>query len=80
MVLINMMIAIINMAFEEIKLNESKYKSRFALTAYIKRFTREIVGLDLAKPIKVKYLDPNDEPDIDDEEVDDTQVLILSHH
>ncbi len=73
LVLINMMIAIINMAFEEIKENEAKFQSKFALTAYIKKFTREVVGLDLARPIKVKYTDPN-APGSDEEEMDDTQV------
>ena len=72
MVLINMMIAIINMAFEEIKENEGKYQSRFKLTEYIKKVTREVVGLDLAKPIDVKFMEHQDEDD--EEELDDTQV------
>ena len=73
MVLINMMIAIINMAFEEIKENEAKFQSRFKLVEYIKKVTREVVGFDLAKPIKVKYMAPEEHPS-DEEEMDDTQV------
>ena len=37
MILINMMMAIINLAFEEIKENRAQYQSKFELTAYVKR-------------------------------------------
>ena len=44
MVLINMMMAIINMAFEEIKAQKNTYKSKFDIMAYIKRSGNELSG------------------------------------
>merc|ERR1711915_1008263 len=44
MILINMMMAIINMAFEDIKAEKSAYKSKFAIIDYIKRTTKEMTG------------------------------------
>ena len=37
MILINMMMAIINLAFEEIKENRAQYQSKFELMEYVKR-------------------------------------------
>ena len=45
MILINMMMAIINMAFEEIKSQSEAYKNKFEIMEYIKRSTRELTGL-----------------------------------
>ena len=73
MILINMMIAIINFALEEIKENQDKFESRFKLFAYIKRTCKEVVGVTVAKPVKIEYVDPNDDPDLtgsDEEEAD----------
>ena len=39
MILINMMMAIINLAFEEIKENKDQYKNKFELMEYIKRYS-----------------------------------------
>ena len=55
MVLINMMMAIINMAFEEVKVHKEKFKSRFQLFEYIRRSAKELYGSTYAKPITVKY-------------------------
>ena len=41
MVLINMMMAIINMSFEEVKVDKHKFKSKFQLFEYIKRSARD---------------------------------------
>eukprot|EP00095_Tigriopus_kingsejongensis_P009158 maker-scaffold798_size95657-snap-gene-0.28 protein:Tk09158 transcript:maker-scaffold798_size95657-snap-gene-0.28-mRNA-1 annotation:"polycystic kidney disease protein 1-like 2-like" len=57
MILINMMMAIINLAFEEIKENEDQYKNKFELIDYIKRTTREMIGIQVAKPIVPIYMD-----------------------
>ena len=45
MILINMMMAIINMAFEEIKSQSEAYKNKFEIMEYIKRSTKELTGL-----------------------------------
>ena len=45
MILINMMMAIINMAFEEIKSQSEAYKNKFEIMEYIKRSTRKLTGL-----------------------------------
>ena len=51
MILINMMMAIINLAFEEIKANAADYQSKFALVDYVKRTTKEMIGTKIAEPI-----------------------------
>ena len=72
MILINMMMAIINLAFEEIKENADQYQNKFELIAYIRRTCREVVGLTVAKAEPPVYLDGNgndgDDIDTDDEE------------
>jgi len=45
MILINMMMAIINMAFEEIKEQKDTYQNKFEIIEYIKRSVREITGV-----------------------------------
>ena len=45
LILINMMMAIINMAFEEIKSQSEAYKNKFEIMEYIKRSTKELTGL-----------------------------------
>ena len=50
-----MMMAIINMSFEEVKVDKHKFKSKFQLFEYIKRSARELYGSTYAKPIIVKY-------------------------
>ena len=45
MILINMMMAIINMAFEDIKAQASAYDSKFDIIAYIKKSSKELSGL-----------------------------------
>ncbi len=53
MILINMMMAIINLAFEEIKSNADAYESKFQLVEYIKRTARQVIGIEIAKPVEV---------------------------
>ena len=57
MILINMMMAIINLAFEEIKANASDYQNKFELVDYVKRTAREMIGTSVAKPIVPIYAD-----------------------
>ena len=45
MILINMMMAIINMAFEDIKSQTEQFKNKFEIMEYIKRSTKELTGL-----------------------------------
>ena len=45
MILINMMMAIINMAFEDIKSQSETYKNKFEIIQYIKRSIRELTGV-----------------------------------
>ena len=46
MILINMMMAIINIAFEEIKEQKDAYTNKFEIVEYIKRSVREITGTE----------------------------------
>ena len=46
MILINMMMAIINMAFEDIKSQADAYKNKFEIVQYIKRSIRELTGVE----------------------------------
>ena len=45
MILINMMMAIINMAFEDIKSQTDRFKNKFEIIEYIKRSCRELTGV-----------------------------------
>ena len=45
MILINMMMAIINMAFEDIKSQTDKFKNKFEIMEYIKRSCKELSGV-----------------------------------
>ena len=58
MILINMMMAIINLAFEEIKENADQYKNKFELMEYIKRSAKEMIGITVAEPIVPVYMNP----------------------
>ena len=49
MILINMMMAIINMAFEDIKAQGDSFKNKFEIIEYIKRSTKELSGVQMAK-------------------------------
>ena len=69
MILINMMIAIINIAFDDIKTRKGEYESKFALISYIKRAMRHKLGTDLHEPVVPRYADDEDgDGEIDDEE------------
>merc|ERR1719219_1145957 len=57
MILINMMMAIINLAFEEIKSNKSDFQNKFELVDYVKRTTKEMIGFRIAEPIVPIYTD-----------------------
>ena len=46
MILINMMMAIINMAFEDIKAQGDAYKNKFDIVQYMKRSIRELTGVE----------------------------------
>lgn len=70
MILINMMMAIINLSFEEIKENESQYRNKFELIDYIKRTTREMIGVQVAKPIVPVYVDGSQDGNVDGDESD----------
>ena len=67
-----MMMAIINLAFEEIKANKSDFQSKFALVDYVKRTTREMIGLNIAEPIVPVYV--GDEADQENEEEDEADT------
>ena len=77
MILINMMMAIINLAFEEIKSNESDYQNRFELVDYIKRTIQEMIGIQLAQPIVPVYLDESEQAllEMEEEEQDPTEEV-----
>jgi len=51
-----MMMAIINLAFEEIKENADQYKNKFELLEYIKRSAKEMIGITVAEPIVPVYM------------------------
>ena len=63
MILINMMMAIINLAFEEIKSNTSDYQNKFEFVDYVKRTTKEMVGFNVADPIVPIYSDQKSQED-----------------
>ena len=46
MILINMMMSIINGAFEDIKAQKEAYQAKFDIMAYIRRSTRQLSGLE----------------------------------
>ena len=52
-----MMMAIINLAFEEIKDHKEQYKNKFELVDYVKRTAKEMIGIEVAEPIVPIYLD-----------------------
>ena len=69
MILINMMIAIINIAFDDIKTRKGQYESKFALVSYIKRAMRHKLGTELHEKVVPKYADDEDgDGEVDEEE------------
>ena len=73
MILINMMMAIINLAFEEIKSNKSDFQNKFELVDYVKRTTKEMIGVNVAEPIVPIYSDQagNNQSEQDDQDLDE---------
>ncbi len=73
MILINMMMAIINLAFEETRSNAESFQNRFELLDYIKRSCKEVIGVALAKKVKIVYqedLEKDKELSSDEEDED----------
>lgn len=56
MILINMMMAIINLSFEEINSNGEQYKNKFELMEYVSRTAKEMIGAQIAEPIVPVYM------------------------
>ena len=80
MILINMMMAIINLSFEEIKTQKDAFQNKFELMDYIKRSIREMVGITLAEPIVPIYKDNASKKDQrlsaeNSEELMDTELI-----
>ena len=68
MILINMMMAIINMAFEDIKAQGDSFKNKFEIIEYIKRSTKELSGVRMAKRELPVYKGNKDVEDMAGEE------------
>jgi hypothetical protein len=79
MILINMMMAIINMAFEEVKAEAKYNKNKFELFDYMKQTSKEIAGTTIAEPIVPDYAVGDDhdseEDEINTKDVDDTDQV-----
>ena len=67
MILINMMMAIINMAFEDIKAQGDSFKNKFEIIEYIKRSTKELSGVKMAKRELPVYKGDKDGEDTSEE-------------
>ena len=67
--------AIINLAFEEIKANKSDFQSKFDLLNYVKRTTREMVGLNVAEPIVPVYVGEENQEEEEEDEADATERI-----
>ena len=67
MILINMMMAIINMAFEDIKAQGDSFKNKFEIIEYIKRSTKELSGVQMAKRELPVYKGDKDSEDLTEE-------------
>ena len=78
MILINMIMAIINFALEEIKENEEDFQNKFELLDYLKRISSEMIGLMLAEPIVPVYLDDDDLQNGEDEDEDGCPTEAIS--
>ena len=50
-----MMMAIINLAFEEVK--SRSYSNKFELMDYVVRTAKEMIGIRIADPLRPKYKD-----------------------
>ena len=67
MILINMMMAIINMAFEDIKAQGDSFKNKFEIIEYIKRSTKELSGVQMARRELPVYKGDRDVEDMTEE-------------
>ena len=67
MILINMMMAIINMAFEDIKAQGDSFKNKFEIIEYIKRSTKELSGIQMARRELPVYKGDKDVEDMTEE-------------
>ena len=75
MILINMMMAIINLSFERIKENAARFKNKFELLEYIKRSIREVVGITVARRDRPVYTDqPDDGENMDTSDEEELEV------
>merc|ERR1711915_203805 len=76
MILINMMMAIINMAFEDIKSQSETYKNKFEIMEYIKRSIRELTGVAPAKRDLPKYIENKEEQENTEESSNDKSLPV----
>ena len=79
MILINMMMAIINMAFEDIKAQGDSFKNKFEIMEYVKRSTKELTGVRMALRDMPRYKDkgadgPEKEGDDEGEKAEEKTV------
>ena len=79
LILINMMMAIINLAFEEIKENADQYKNKFELLEYIKRSAKEMIGITVAEPIVPVYMSEENARRWRRQQGDFVQPFLFSH-
>ena len=70
--------AIINLSFEEVKANSKKFQSKYNLTEYVTRTTKELIGIKLAKPIRPIY-QTGKEPESPEETADKKSKEIVSN-
>ena len=73
MILINMMMAIINMAFEDIKAQGDTFKNKFEIMEYVKRSTRELSGVRMAVRDLPRYKNAKDGSEEEDQAYDASQ-------
>ena len=75
MILINMMMAIINLSFEYIKQRASTFHNKFELKKYVKRTCKEVVGIVHARHTKILYEDEVEKEEKQDSEEDATEQV-----
>ena len=73
------MMAIINLAFEEIKENADQYKNKFELLEYIKRSAKEMIGITVAEPIVPVYMSEENARRWRRQQGDFVQPFLFSH-
>lgn len=61
-----MMMAIINLAFEDVKKKSAEFQTKYQPTAYLKRTAKEMVGIKLAKKIRPIYRKPNEKVEFEE--------------